>query len=469
MMKLTPTSGQAVLRQIHEAAVQFGVEVYAVGGFVRDLVMGKEGKDIDCVVLGDAIGFARHFRKMYHSSKVVPFAQFGTARVQYQDWQLEFVTAREEHYQEDSRKPEVRPATLESDLSRRDFTINCLAMDISPEHFGEVIDLFDGEEDIRRQLIRTPLDPQITFSDDPLRILRAIRFAATLGFHIDGAALQAIHDNRERLRIISQERITEEFRKLMLADKPSTGLELLRDTGVSAIIFPELDQMAGVEQRQEYQHKDVFYHTLQVLDNISEHTGRFELRMVALMHDIAKPQTKKFIAETGWTFHGHEELGAKMAQRIGRRMKLPTHTIKYISKLVRLHMRPSQLVDDDVTDSAIRRLMYEAGDEIDDLMMMCRADITSKNPRKVERYLNNFDRVEQRMIEVEERDRIRNFQPALDGNAIMQHLNMKPGPVIGKIKQAITDAILDGIIPNEYQACFDYFMQIKDQIIAEEA
>jgi poly(A) polymerase len=328
--------------------------------------------------------------------------------------------------------------------------------------------VFDGIQDIEKKIIRTPLDPELTFSDDPLRMMRAVRFAAQLGFTIKEKTYQAIIQTKERLSIISQERITEEFKKLLLAPKPSVGLQLLKDTGISAIIFPELDELSGVDQRQDYHHKDVFNHTLEVVDNIAAVTDRLELRLTALFHDIAKPQTKRFVEGIGWTFHGHEELGAKMTERIGRRMKLPMSTIKYVQNLVRLHLRPMQLVDSSVTDSAYRRLMVEAGDSIDDLMMLCRADITSKNPNKVREYIKNFDRVEKRINEVEEKDELREFKPALSGNDIMTLLDLPPGPLIGKIKNAIVDAILDGEIPNEYDASKEFLMKIKDQYMTED-
>ncbi len=467
-MILQVTRGKEILQQVYQTARKLGMEVYAVGGFVRDLYLGKEVTDIDFVVIGDALELARAFRHTFRSSKVVTYPRFGTAMLMYRDYKLEFVTAREEHYDPNSRKPHVRKADLHSDLSRRDFTINTLAMNISPEKFGEIIDPFGGIRDIDQKLIRTPLDPVITFHDDPLRIMRAIRFATVLHFRIEEKTYQAIKTTRERLKIISQERITEEFRKILLADKPSIGLQLLKDSGVLAIIFPELDQLSGVEQRKEFHHKDVFQHTLQVVDNIARKTDRFELRLAALFHDIAKPQTKRFVEGVGWTFHGHEELGARMVERIGRRMRLPLNTIKYVQKLVRLHLRPVQLVDDSVTDSAIRRLMVEAGEEIEDLMMLCRADVTSKNPEKVRRYLANFDKVERKMKEVEEKDKLRNFKLALDGNEIMETLGLPPGPAVGKIKKAVMDAVLDGLIPNEHQACFDYMMRIKDEILKDE-
>lgn len=475
-MKLKIKNAKKILEKVNVTAQDLGVEVYAVGGYVRDAYLGTEGTDIDFVVVGDAIQFARMFRKKFGSSKVVTYPRFGTAMLFFTDrdqepqltWKLEFVTARSEHYDENSRKPHVQTADLASDLSRRDFTINCIAMHISPERFGEIVDPFNGVEDIHQKIIRTPLDPVVTFNDDPLRILRAIRFATRLHFQIEEDTYQAILKTRERLKIVSKERITEEFKKILMADKPSIGLRLLRETGVSSVIFPELDKLAGVEQRKDYHHKDVFNHTLQVVDNISKKTEKFELRLAALLHDIAKPQTKKFVEGVGWTFHGHEELGARMVERIGRRMRLPVNTIKYVQKLVRLHLRPIQLVDDTVTDSAIRRLMVEAGEDIDDLMTLCRADITSKNPRKVQRYLSNFDKVEARMKEVEEKDRLRQFKPAITGNDIMNLLQIPPGPMVGKIKQAIVDAILDGDLPNTYDDCVDYLMKIKDSFLKEQ-
>ena len=467
VVKLNITRGKQILEAVHQAAQEAGVQVFAVGGFVRDLYLGKEGTDIDFVVEGDAVAFARFFRKRSRSGKVVAYPRFGTAMLFYQDYKLEFVSAREEHYHPDSRKPRVKKADLYTDLTRRDFTINCLAMYISPERMGEVIDIFNGIQDIEHRIIRTPLDPVVTFSDDPLRILRAIRFATQLEFEIEPATYQAIIETRERLKIISQERITEELKKILMAHRPSIGFKLMKDTGVLTVIFPELDQLAGVEQRQEYHHKDVFYHTLQVVDNVARRSDKWELRLAALLHDIAKPQTKRFVEGVGWTFHGHEELGAKMVGRIGRRMRLPNAVIKYVQKLVRLHLRPIQLADEQVTDSAIRRLMVEAGEAIDDLLTLCRSDITSRNPRKVRQYMANFDRVEQRIREVEEKDRLRQFKLAITGVDIMHELDIPPGPVVGKLKNAIKDAVLDGKIPNDYQACHEYLQELKEQFAEE--
>lgn len=460
--KLAVRTGRKILEEVSSLSESRNMKTYAVGGFVRDLILGKEGTDIDFVVEGDAIQLAEAFRKQYRSGKVVTYPRFGTAMLQYKNYKLEFVSARSEHYDPLSRKPSVQKANLTSDLSRRDFTINTLAIEISPENFGRLIDIFGGLRDIELKIIRTPLDPVITFSDDPLRIMRAIRFATVLDFEIEEKTFRAIIETRDRLKIISQERITEEFRKMLLAYRPSRGLDLMKETGLLDIILPELTLMTGVEQRDDYHHKDVFYHTLQVLDNISQKTDKFELRLAALFHDVAKPQTKRFIEGTGWTFHGHEDLGARMVGQIGKRMRLPIQTIKYIQKLVRLHLRPMQLVDESVTDSAIRRLMVDAGEELDDLMMLCRADITSKNPRKVERYHTNFDRVEKKMKEVEEKDKLRNFKLAIDGNTIMEALGIPPGPTVGRIKQEIKDAVLDGKISNDEEACYNYLMKIKD-------
>ncbi|MFZ0392169.1 MAG: HD domain-containing protein [Calditrichia bacterium] len=463
-MKLTIERGRSILQKIWQIAAELNMTVYAVGGFVRDLYLGKEGVDIDFVVLGDALTFARVFSRRFHSGKVVTFPRFGTAMLQYRDFRLEFVSARQEHYEADSRKPEVKRADLHSDLSRRDFTINTLAMDIGPENFGEVTDIYNGIADIDRRLIRTPLEPVTTFRDDPLRILRALRFASVLNFKIEEKTLQGVKRTRERLQIISQERISEEFKKMMMTPRPSVALELLKETGILPFVLPELEDLAGVEQRKDFHHKDVYLHTLKVLDNIAGKTEKFELRLAALLHDIAKPQTKRFDQEVGWTFHGHEELGAHMSERILRRMRFPLNVMKYVRKLVRLHLRPMQLVDEAVTDSAVRRLMLEAGEDLEDLMKLCRADITSHNPRRVRQYLNNFDLVEEKMKEVEEKDKIRNFKPAIDGNEIMEILNIPPGPAVGKIKQAVTDAILDGKIPNEHEACLQYMISVKDQL-----
>jgi len=454
-----------ILQKVYQIAVLLKTDVYVVGGFVRDLYLGRLGTDMDFVVIGDALELAAIFKKQFKSGKVISYPRFGTAMLEYRNYKLEFVGARSESYALSSRNPRVTQANLHSDLSRRDFTINTLAMEISEENFGKVIDVYHGIEDIDNKVIRTPLDPVITFTDDPLRILRALRFATVLNFTIEPNTYRAIGETRERLKIISQERITEEFRKMMMAEEPSRGLDLLRESGVAEIVFPELLALTGVEQRMDFHHKDVFNHTGQVLDNVSQKSDKFELRLAALLHDIAKPQTKRFVDGMGWTFHGHEDLGARMVGKIGRRMRLPASTIKYVQKLVRLHLRPMQLVDESVTESAIRRLMVDAGEQLDDLMMLCRADITSKNPEKVQRYLKNFDLVEEKMKVVEEKDNLRNFTLAIDGMLIMKTLDIPPGPKVGKIKDAITDAVLDGKIPNEANACYQYMMEVKDQYL----
>ena len=449
-----------LLSRIAAEAASQKIEIYVVGGFVRDLLLGNEGPDIDLVVFGDSIAFAKRLQSVLGGSKVVAYPRFETAMFDCQSYRLELVGARPAWDAPDSAP------TLDTDLRRRDFTINAMAMAIGDADFGRILDPLNGAGDLEAGLIRTAAAPEQTFGDDPLRMLRAVRFAAQLDFQIEASVLDAIKSMAPEIQKAAQERITAEFQKLMMVPQPSTGLNLFRKSGLSEAIFPELDQLAGVEQRGEYFHKDVFHHSLKVVDNISPYTDNFALRLVALMHDIAKPQTKRFTPGHGWTFHGHEELGARMVDRIGRRMKLPRKTIEYVAKLVRLHMRPTQLSDDSVTDSAVRRLMVEAGEDIEDLMTLCRADITSKNPRRVERYLANFDYVEKRIGEVEEKDELRNFKPAITGNEIMANLGMPPGPIIGEIKQRITDAILDGEIPNEREACLDFFLKIRDEMIA---
>ncbi|GAB4339324.1 MAG: HD domain-containing protein [Calditrichia bacterium] len=465
-MKLDVGKNRFLFEEIYKLSQELEMEVYPVGGYVRDLYLGKEVTDIDFVVVGDGIAFAHAFSERMKAGKVVSYNRFGTAMVNYQEYKLEFVTARSEIYEPDSRKPQVEKADLKSDLSRRDFTINTLALHISPEKFGELIDVYQAVEAIEKRIIETPLDPVVTFADDPLRIMRAVRFATVLNFDIAPRTREAIIQTRERLSIISQERITEEMKKMIMAPRPSLGFWLMKELGLLPIVFPEMELLGGVDQRQDYHHKDVFDHTLKVLDNVAKLTDKFELRLAAIFHDIAKPQTKRFVDEVGWTFHGHEELGARMVGRIGRRMRLPIQTIKYVQKLVRLHLRPMQLVEDHVTDSAIRRLMVEAGEELDDLMLLCRCDITSHNPRKIRQFLANFDRVEEKMKIVEEKDKLRTFKPAITGEQIMEALNLTPGPLVGKIKKAVTDAVLDGDIPNEPEACFQYMMKIKDQFLS---
>lgn len=455
----------STLKKIGSIADEYSVEAYVVGGYVRDLLLGREVNDIDIVVLGDGVAFARNVAAQLGKTRVVTFEKFGTAMLPYENGKIEFVGARKESYSKQSRKPTVATGTLEDDLSRRDFTINAMAVSINAGRFGELVDPFNGQDDLNNGIIRTPLAPLTTFDDDPLRMMRAIRFAAQKGFTIEENTLAAIPRMKERLSIISQERITEEFLKIMASPKPSIGLTLLYETGIMAIIFPEIAELAGVDQRKDFHHKDVFLHTCQVVDNIAGMTDKLYLRMAALLHDIAKPKTKKFVEGIGWTFHGHEEIGARMVKHIFRRLKLPLEYVPYVEKIVRLHQRPMQLVDGTVTDSAVRRLLFEAGEDVDDLMTLCRADITSKNPKLVQQYYANYDLVYQKMKEVEEKDRLRAFQPPVRGDEIMRVCNLSPGKLVGILKSEIEEAILDGRIPNEHDPALAYLLSIKDEII----
>lgn len=455
----------STLKKIGSIADEYSVEAYVVGGYVRDLLLGREVNDIDIVVLGDGVAFARNVAAQLGKTRVVTFEKFGTAMLPYENGKIEFVGARKESYSKQSRKPTVATGTLEDDLSRRDFTINAMAVSINAGRFGELVDPFNGQDDLKNGIIRTPLAPLTTFDDDPLRMMRAIRFAAQKGFTIEENTLAAIPRMKERLSIISQERITEEFLKIMASPKPSIGLTLLYETGIMAIIFPEIAELAGVDQRKDFHHKDVFLHTCQVVDNIAGMTDKLYLRMAALLHDIAKPKTKKFVEGIGWTFHGHEEIGARMVKHIFRRLKLPLEYVPYVEKIVRLHQRPMQLVDGTVTDSAVRRLLFEAGEDVDDLMTLCRADITSKNPKLVQQYYANYDLVYQKMKEVEEKDRLRAFQPPVRGDEIMRVCNLSPGKLVGILKSEIEEAILDGRIPNEHDPALAYLLSIKDEII----
>lgn len=435
-------------------------DAYLIGGYVRDCLLGKPGKDIDIVVVGSGIDFAREVAGKLGRKKVSYFKNFGTAMFRYKDLEIEFVGARKESYSRDSRKPVVEDGSLEDDQNRRDFTINALAFSLKEENFGKMVDPFGGREDLKKGIIRTPLDPDTTFSDDPLRMMRAIRFASQLNFTIEESCFKAIRENRERISIISMERIMDELNKIMLSRKPSKGLYLLDESGLLELLFPELHTLKGVESRSGMEHKDNFIHTLKVLDNLSKKSDDLWLRWAALLHDIAKPATKKFDHDTGWTFHGHEYLGMKMIPGIFRRMKLPLHEkMRYVQKLVRLHLRPIALVEDNVSDSAIRRLIYDAGDDVDDLMMLCEADITSKNEKKVKQYLKNFGIVREKMKEIEEKDSIRNFQPPVSGEDIIETFDIDPGPVVGKIKNAMKEAILDGEIPNERKAAWDFMIK----------
>jgi poly(A) polymerase len=454
-----------MLKKIGAVADAESVEAYVVGGFVRDKLLGKDVNDIDIVVVGDGVAFCKAVAKSLHRKNIVTYEKFGTAMLPTESGKIEFVGARKERYDRESRNPSVETGTLQDDLSRRDFTINAMAISINAAAWGALADPFDGQADLKISRIRTPLDPLTTFDDDPLRIMRAIRFSSQLGFTIEENTLAAIPQMKDRLAIISQERITEEFMKIIASPKPSVGLRLMYDTGIMQIVFPEAADLAGVDQRKDYHHKDVFLHTCQVVDNIATMTDNVYLRFAALLHDIAKPKTKKFVEGIGWTFHGHEEIGARMVKHVFRKLKLPFEHIDYVETLVRLHQRPMQLVDEEVTDSAVRRLLFEAGETSDDLMMLCRADITSKNPKLVKQYFENYDQVYQKMKEVEEKDRVRAFQPPVRGDEIMTVCNLPAGKLVGVLKSEIEEAILDGRIPNEHEAALTYLLSIKDDII----
>lgn len=437
-------------------------QCYVVGGYVRDLFLCRHSKDIDFVTVGSGIEVAEAVaRHLGRGARCNVFKNFGTAQVKFRDTELEFVGARRESYSHDSRKPVVEDGTLDDDLSRRDFTINAMAMSVNRDNFGELIDPYDGVGDLDRQLIRTPLDPDITFSDDPLRMMRAIRFATQLGFTIYNETFEAISRNASRIKIISHERIADELMKIMSSPIPSIGWTLLMNCGLLSYILPELEAMKGVETVNGRGHKDNFYHTLTVLDNVARKSDNVWLRWGALLHDIAKPVTKRWDGKSGWTFHNHNFIGAKMVPRIFRNLRLPLNEkMKYVQKLVELHMRPIALVEDEVTDSAVRRLLFDAGDDIDELMTLCEADITSKNQVKVRQFLDNFALVRRKMVELEEKDRIRNFQPPVSGEEIMEIYGLSPSREVGQIKESIKNAILDGVIPNERDAALEYMHQV---------
>ena len=446
---------------ISEIADQLNQETYVIGGFVRDLILKRPSPDIDIVTVGSGIQLAEMVaKKLGPTIQVSVFKTFGTAMLKYQSLDVEFVGARKESYNEASRKPTVENGTLEEDQNRRDFTINALAICLNRGRFGELIDPFGGIQDMNDKIIRTPLEPGITFSDDPLRMMRAIRFATQLRFTIEEKTLEAISLNKKRIHIISKERIGEELNKIILSDKPSVGFRLLDNTGLLEIIFPELHRMKGREEVNGVGHKDNFYHTLEVLDRIAPHTNNLWLRWSALLHDIAKPATKKYSPQLGWTFYSHNFLGSKMVPALFKKMKLPMNEkMKYVQKIVELHMRPIVLSEEEVTDSAIRRLLFEAGDDIDDLMTLCEADITSKNPEKVKKYYGNFQLVRQKLKDLEERDHIRNFQPPVSGETIMEVFGLDPCREVGLIKTAIKDAILDGVIPNEHDPAYRFMLE----------
>lgn len=464
-MNLSAFLKHPVFKVISQICEEKQLEAYVIGGFVRDLILKRQSKDIDIVVVGNGIELAETSAKLLRVKHVSVFKTYGTAHFKYKDLDVEFVGARKESYHPDSRNPSVKSGTLRDDQFRRDFTINALAISLQKTNFGDLIDPFNGIEDLKNGIIKTPLDPVQTYIDDPLRMLRAIRFATQLNFKIEIKSLEAILNNSDRLKIITQERITDELNKIILSDEPSRGFKLLESTKLLHQFFPEMIALKGIETINGKSHKDNFYHTLEVLDNISHNTTNLWLRWSAIMHDIAKPNTKRFEPEHGWTFHGHEDLGARFVPRIFKRLKLPLdHKMKYVQKLVRLHLRPIALVKGNVTDSAIRRLLFEAGDDIDDLMTLCNADVTSKNEFKVLKFKKNFELVSQKLKDVEAKDKIRNFQPPVTGEIIMKTFNLGPCAEIGNIKTKIKDAILEGVIENDYEQAFKYMLEIAEEI-----
>ena len=458
-MNLSNHLGAKIFRIVREVAIANKTPIYVVGGFVRDILLQRSSQDIDFVCVGNGIEAAENVaQKLGKQVKVTVFKKFGTAHIKFEDLELEFVGARKESYQRDSRKPIVEDGTLEEDQHRRDFTINAMAISLN-ENFGELLDPFDGQKHLKRKSIITPLKPTITFSDDPLRMMRAIRFATQLQFDIEADTFAAIIMHKDRLSIVSQERITEELNKIIAAKTPSYGFKLLFHSGLLQLVFPEMIALLGVDTVNGNSHKDNFYHTLEVLDNTAKNTSDLWLRWAAILHDIAKPATKRYDEKVGWTFHGHEDKGARMVPKLFRKLKLPMNEkMDFVQKLVRLHLRPIALVQNHVTDTAIRRLLFEAGNDVEALMLLCRADVTSKNYNKAQHYLNNFDRVEQKMKEVEAKDRVKNFQPPVSGEEIMKAFDLNPSRVIGEIKEAIKKAILEGTLQNNKKEAYEYML-----------
>lgn len=450
-----------------QAAKELNVESYVIGGFVRDLILQRDHKkDIDIVAVGSGIALALKVSELLpNKPKVQVFKTYGTAMLRYNDMDIEFVGARKESYNHDSRNPIVENGTLEDDQNRRDFTINALALSLNKNNFGDLVDPFNGLQDLENKIIRTPLNPDITYSDDPLRMMRAIRFASQLNFEIETKSLASITKNKDRINIITGERIVDELNKILMSDKPSVGFLLLYQTGLLDLILPELTALNNVEEIEGHTHKNNFYHTLEVVDNICPNTDDVWLRWSALLHDIGKAPTKRYNKKQGWTFHGHEFLGGKMAKKIFERLHMPlNHKLKFVQKMVMMSSRPIVIAEDMVTDSAVRRLVFDAGEDIDSLMTLCKADITTKNPKKFQKYHKNFDLVKQKIVEVEERDKVRVFQPPITGEEIMELFNLKPSREIGVLKEAVKEAILEGVIPNEYQAAYDFVLQKAEEM-----
>ncbi len=466
MIDRIPHNILAVLQLAGRLAKDKDMECYSVGGFVRDLILNVPSKDVDIMVIGDGVAFAKDLGKHLGVPEIVEYGEFGTALIPHGEFLIEVASARTETYESDSRKPKVVYTDLKGDLGRRDFTVNAMALNLIPDHFGKLVDEYGGLQDLQDKILRTPLDPVKTFDDDPLRMMRAARFSAQLEFKLVPEAMQAIQSQVERISIVSQERVTDEIIKTLKTQQPSLGFYVMQEAGLLPLVFPEIAVLGGVEDRDGQRHKDVFHHTLKVVDNAAERTDKMEVRFAALVHDIGKPATKKFINGTGWSYHGHEELGRKMMNVVGKRMRLSRKLTAYLKRMTRLHLRPIALAQEQVSDSGIRRLIVEAGENLEDLMILVRADVTSKDPRRVKRYYGNFDRVMNRIEEVVEKDAMRAFQSPLRGDEIIELLGVPPGPVIGQIKKAIEEAILDGEIPNEYDAAKAYFFKIKDSYLS---